>query len=133
MASNKRIDGMLFKEMFISGAALLNNNRESVDALNVFPVLDRDGRLAGIVTLDDIRHYLLETSLYDVALVFDIMRTPEAMLKPGDTLGRAIDLFEKHRETEVPVVRDGVYVGFVAKNRVLDRYRYLIENRRELF
>ena len=42
MASNKRIDGMLFKEMFISGAALLNNNRENVDALNVFPVPDGD-------------------------------------------------------------------------------------------
>ena len=42
MASNKRIDGMLLKEMFISGAALLNNNRENVDALNVFPVPDGD-------------------------------------------------------------------------------------------
>ena len=100
---------------------------------NVFPVLDRDGRLAGIVTLDDIRHYLLETSLYDVALVFDIMRPPEAVLKPGDTLGCAIDLFEKHHETEVPVVRGCAYVGFVAKDRVLDRYRYLIETKPELF
>ena len=100
---------------------------------NVFPVLDNDGRLAGIVTLDNIRHYLLETSLYDVALVFDIMRPPEAVLEPGDTLGRAINLFEKHHETAVPVVRGGVYVGFVTKDRVLDRYRYLIENRPELF
>ena len=31
--ASKRIDGMLFKEMFVSGAALLNNNRENVDAL----------------------------------------------------------------------------------------------------
>ena len=100
---------------------------------NVFPVLDHDGRLAGIVTLDNIRHYLLETSLYDVALVFDIMRPPEAVLAPGDTLGRAINLFEKHHETAVPVVRGGVYMGFVTKDRVLDRYRYLIENRPELF
>lgn len=38
----KRIDGMLLKEMFTSGAALLNNNRDSVDALNVFPVPDGD-------------------------------------------------------------------------------------------
>ncbi len=42
MASKKKIDGMLFKEMFVSGAALLNNNREAVDALNVFPVPDGD-------------------------------------------------------------------------------------------
>ncbi len=40
--AGKRIDGMLLKEMFTSGAALLNNNRDSVDALNVFPVPDGD-------------------------------------------------------------------------------------------
>ena len=40
--ASKRIDGMLLKEMFTSGAALLNNNRDSVDALNVFPVPDGD-------------------------------------------------------------------------------------------
>ena len=38
----ERIDGMLLKEMFASGASLLVNNREQVDALNVFPVPDGD-------------------------------------------------------------------------------------------
>ena len=38
----KKIDGMMLKEMFSSGAALLVQNRESVDALNVFPVPDGD-------------------------------------------------------------------------------------------
>ncbi|MBR5616542.1 MAG: DAK2 domain-containing protein, partial [Clostridia bacterium] len=37
-----KIDGMMLKEMFSSGAALLTQNRESVDALNVFPVPDGD-------------------------------------------------------------------------------------------
>ena len=37
-----KIDGLLFKEMIQSGAALLTQNRESVDALNVFPVPDGD-------------------------------------------------------------------------------------------
>ena len=37
-----KIDGAMLKEMFISGAALLTQNRESVDALNVFPVPDGD-------------------------------------------------------------------------------------------
>ena len=40
--AGKKIDGMLLKEMFASGAALLTNNRDSVDALNVFPVPDGD-------------------------------------------------------------------------------------------
>lgn len=37
-----KIDGLVLKEMFLSGAALLTNNREGVDALNVFPVPDGD-------------------------------------------------------------------------------------------
>ncbi len=37
-----KIDGMMLKEMFSSGAALLTQNRESIDALNVFPVPDGD-------------------------------------------------------------------------------------------
>lgn len=41
---------------------------------NVFPVLDADRRLVGIVTLDNIRPFLLDSSLYDVALVYDIMQ-----------------------------------------------------------
>ena len=33
---------MLLKEMFLSGAALIEKNRQSIDALNVFPVPDGD-------------------------------------------------------------------------------------------
>ncbi len=37
-----KIDGLLLREMMIAGAALLEQNREAVDALNVFPVPDGD-------------------------------------------------------------------------------------------
>ena len=38
----KTIDGSLLREMLTAGCTYLNNNRESVDALNVFPVPDGD-------------------------------------------------------------------------------------------
>ena len=40
--SQKAIDGLLFKEMLIAGANLLEQNRETIDAMNVFPVPDGD-------------------------------------------------------------------------------------------
>ncbi|MCR4708544.1 MAG: DAK2 domain-containing protein [Clostridiales bacterium] len=40
--SHNTIDGALLKEMIISGANLLEQNRELVDTLNVFPVPDGD-------------------------------------------------------------------------------------------
>ncbi len=42
MIQTKTIDGILLRDMVITGAALLEKNREAVDALNVFPVPDGD-------------------------------------------------------------------------------------------
>lgn len=42
MIQVKTIDGVLLRDMFVSGAALLEKKRERVDALNVFPVPDGD-------------------------------------------------------------------------------------------
>ena len=40
--SQQSIDGLLLKEMIIAGANLLEQNREAIDGLNVFPVPDGD-------------------------------------------------------------------------------------------
>ena len=42
MIQFKTIDGLLLRDMVMAGAALLEKNRETVDALNVFPVPDGD-------------------------------------------------------------------------------------------
>ena len=42
MIQYKVIDGLLLRDMAIAGSALLDQNREAVDALNVFPVPDGD-------------------------------------------------------------------------------------------
>ena len=42
MIQTKTIDGVLLRDMVVTGAALLEKNREAVDALNVFPVPDGD-------------------------------------------------------------------------------------------
>ena len=42
MIQHKVIDGLLLRDMLVAGANLLEQNREAVDALNVFPVPDGD-------------------------------------------------------------------------------------------
>lgn len=42
MIQAKTIDGVLLRDMVVAGAAMLEKNREAVDALNVFPVPDGD-------------------------------------------------------------------------------------------
>lgn len=42
MVQTKVIDGLLLRDMVLAGAAMLEKNRDAVDALNVFPVPDGD-------------------------------------------------------------------------------------------
>ncbi len=42
MIQTKTIDGLLLRDMVLAGTAMLERNREAVDALNVFPVPDGD-------------------------------------------------------------------------------------------
>lgn len=100
---------------------------------NIFPVLNEKGGVAGIVTLDDIRPYLLDSNLYDVALVYDVMSDAPPVLDYRDSLGKATQLFEKLDVFFIPVTKNGKYIGFISKTAVFDKYRELLRNRKELF
>ena len=100
---------------------------------NIFPVVDDDHHLVGIVTLDNIRPFLLNDSLYDVVLVFDIMADTGPILDADDSLYDATKLFESCGRWNLPVVKNEKYLGFVSKSGVFDRYRNLLKNKAELF
>lgn len=100
---------------------------------NIFPVVSDEGVLVGIVTLDNIRPFLLDEQLYDVALVFDIMSDAGPSLDVTDSVEKATTLFERSRAWNLPVLQDGKYVGFVSRAGVFDRYRGALRNRREFF
>ncbi|MBO5693995.1 MAG: chloride channel protein [Lentisphaeria bacterium] len=100
---------------------------------NIFPVVDTDNKLVGLVTLDNIRPFLLDDQLYDVALAYDIMSPTGPVLEYSDSLGDATKLFESCRLWNLPVVRNGMYYGFVSKSGVFDRYRDLLKNKPDLF
>ncbi len=100
---------------------------------NIFPVVDAKGSLKGIVTLDNLRPFLLDSQLYDVALVYDIMSPPGPSLSESDSLADAARLFEKSSLWNIPVSKDGAYLGFVSKAGVFDRYRQKLRDKPELF
>jgi CIC family chloride channel protein len=101
---------------------------------NIFPVIDAKGRLSGIVTLDNLRPYLLDAKLYDLVLAYDVMGSPGPALKSGDSLAEAARLFEKCGLWNLPVQgADGRHIGFVSKSGVFDKYREMLRNKPELF
>lgn len=67
------------------------NLKQMVDVIsqssrNLFPVLDGEGRLMGIVLLDDIRNIMFRPDLYKKMYVSKFMTTPPATIQVGDTM-----------------------------------------------
>ena len=92
---------------------------------NIFPVLDREkGSLEGGILLDDIRHLIFEKELYDKVSVLEMMQPPPALIQMGqDTMNQVMDKFQNTAAWNLPVVKNGKYIGFISKSKLLTVYR----------
>jgi len=89
-----------------------------------FPILDDDGKLAGILTSKDIRF-----SRSKCAPVTDIMSTNIVTAEPDTNLRQAYDLMQQHKIGKLPLLKNGKLVGLYSYADV----RRLIENEEPLF
>ena len=92
---------------------------------NIFPVLDREkGSLEGVILLDDIRHLIFEKELYDKVSVLEMMQPPPALIQMGqDTMNQVMDKFQNTAAWNLPVDKNGKYIGFISKSKLLTVYR----------
>lgn len=91
---------------------------------NIFPVVDKNHIFKGILLLDDIRTIMFDTSLYKEITVIDVMQKAPDIIELKECKMR--DIMKKFQETDawnLPVVRDGKYVGFISKSKLLTAYR----------
>nr|WP_315124687.1 chloride channel protein [uncultured Capnocytophaga sp.] len=92
---------------------------------NIYPVLDRHtGALQGIILLDDIRHLIFDTSVYDKIPAVELMQKPPAIISLGtDKMSSVMDKFQHTSAWNLPVVKNGKYYGFISKSKLLSIYR----------
>jgi len=89
-----------------------------------FPVEDsRDGRLVGMIYLDNIRPYLFDPGLYDTVLVEEIMNRDLDTITPEDELPDILHKFDETGSSSLPVVQGGRFLGLISKATLLDHYR----------
>ncbi|GHN02584.1 transporter [Cytophagales bacterium WSM2-2] len=95
---------------------------------NIFPVVDAVGKLEGIITLEDIREIMFNTSLYDTVLVNQLMQKPSVTVSLDDDMSVVMEKFDKTGAWNIPVVNDGKYIGFISKSSVFSNYRNRLRN-----
>jgi CIC family chloride channel protein len=94
---------------------------------DVFPVVDRQGTLLGIVLLDDIRSIMFRQELYHRFHVDNVMRQPKALLNTGDPVRVVMQKFDDTGAWILPVVDDdNRFVGFITKSKLYSTYRQMM-------
>ena len=94
---------------------------------NIFPVVDADGRLLGIIPLDDIRNIMFRQELYHRFTVERLMTMPPARLTDTDSMERVMRTFDDTQAWNLPVVdAGGRYLGFVSKSKIFNYYREVL-------
>jgi len=89
---------------------------------NMFPVIS-DKMLVGIVLLDDIRHIIFNTDMYKTTYVRDLMMLPPAHVSPDDSMEEVMKKFEETGSWNLPVIKNGRYVGFLSRSKLFSVYR----------
>ncbi|GAB6011093.1 chloride channel protein [Viscerimonas tarda] len=127
------LDGLIEKEFQTVGPDMTLGDMVKVissSPRNVFPVVDNQKKLLGIVLIDNIRNIMFRPELYDRFKIKRFMVSPPAVIVTNMTMEKIMHLFDRTKAWNLPVIdEDGVYLGFVSKSSILNTYReVLVEN-----
>jgi len=94
---------------------------------NIFPVVDKEGKLLGMLLLDEIRNIMFQPRLYDRFTVGQLLISPPAILTRDMPMERVMDVFEDTGAWNLPVVDEQKhYVGLVSKSKIFNSYRHVL-------
>ncbi|WKZ61546.1 MAG: chloride channel protein [Cyclobacteriaceae bacterium] len=90
---------------------------------NIFPVITEEGKLTGVIELNSIREIMFNTELYDKIVVKELMRKAPAIIEEGESMDEVMKKFDATDSWNLPVTRQGKYLGFISKSAIFNKYR----------
>ncbi|WP_439183733.1 chloride channel protein [Carboxylicivirga taeanensis] len=90
---------------------------------NLFPVVDENGQLHGMIKMDDIRKIIFKPELYTTTFVKDLMYMPEYYISPDDSMEDLVEIFRKSGRFNIAVIDKGKYLGFISRANAFTAYR----------
>ena len=91
---------------------------------NIFPVVDNENKIQGILQLDDVREIMFDTSKYDNTFVYTYMKEAPELVYHGESMESVMNKFEYTGAWNLPVMEeDRTYLGFVSKSKIFSAYR----------
>lgn len=95
---------------------------------NIFPVIDSEGILEGLIYVEDIRDIMFHQELYENTWVRNLMRKPIVVVNDNDPMQEVMNKFNTSNSWNLPVVQDGKYIGIISKSTLFSAYRKQLIN-----
>ena len=94
---------------------------------SMFPVVNTEGVLLGIVLVDNIRNIMFRPELYERFRVSRFMVSPPARIVNDMPMEKIMHIFDDTKAWNLPVVdTEGIYIGFVSKSKIFNAYREVL-------
>ena len=90
---------------------------------NLFPVVDEENHMRGVVLLDDVREMIFNPELYDTVWVKELITPIPVFIEMGESAEEIMSKFESTGAWNLPVLEKGRYMGFLSKSKMLTAYR----------
>lgn len=104
-------------------------NAVAKSSRNHFPVVNNNGEFLGVIRLDDIRNIMFKTELYDEVDVESLMHADAGIIVyEEDTMNDIMDKFKSSGAWNLPVIKEGMYYGYISKSKLLTAYRRQLIN-----
>lgn len=95
---------------------------------NVFPVIDPENNFLGVIFINDIRHIIFEHDQYDSVYIRNLMFMPDTLVEQNATMEDVAQKFAETSHYNLPVLKNGKYIGFVSRANVFSAYRKLVKD-----
>lgn len=104
-------------------------NAVAKSSRNHFPVVSDNNEFLGVIRLDDIRHLMFDSKLYDTVDASSLMHADaDIIFYEQDTMKTIMDKFKSSGAWNLPVIKKGKYFGYISKSRLLTAYRQKLIN-----
>jgi len=125
-----KIDNVLETDFFVlQPDMLLGDVVKAItqSSRSIFPVVDSNGFLLGLVLVDNIRNIMFRPELYERFKVTKIMVSAPAVIVSDMQMEKIMQIFDDTKAWNLPVIDSkGKYLGFVSKSKIFNAYREVL-------
>jgi CIC family chloride channel protein len=101
---------------------------------NIYAVLDKQERFAGIIELNDIKQKLFQPEQFNKVSIRSVMKKPAAILQEDQDMHTVMEKFDITQNWYLPVLnKDKKFIGFISKTKVFSKYREVLAQQGDLY